>query len=200
MSVALDTISARLARFGAVLAHWIRGGKPPPAKRWSRTFVINLVSGVALVGYVGINLFGSLFTIGINEQDVRCLPGTVFLESNRPPVHSELSRGTKYWYRSGPEFARFLPLGVPIVKKLAALPGDRVKVDASGIWINDVKWGDLSDHVLHSLGETPASVTRSFVVAADEVLMLGTLPRSLDGRYLGPIKTDRLSGQVWRIW
>ena len=199
-AVVLDSLASRLRGWGHTLARFIRGGKPPPAKRWSFTFVLNLVSGVALVGVLFFNWFGSLYTIALNTQDIKCLPGTVFLLSHQLPQASELQRESMYWYFTQDEFQPFAPAGVPIGKMLAGLPGDRVEVTAQGISINGKKWGELSDTVLSSIGQTRASVSRSFVLAADEVLMLGTLPRSFDGRYLGPIKLDRIQGRSRRVF
>lgn len=195
-----ETLSQpRLQRWMAATTRFIRGGRPAPENRWSKAFVFNLVGGTGLFFLILITGFGSMYSIGINVQSVKCLPGALFISSHHFVENDEIQRGKIYWYRSK-GLAPLLPDGVPIGKLMAGLPGDQVDVDKDGIRINGVLWGPLNDHVLSTIGKTADEITRSFVIAPDEVLLLGTLPRSLDARYLGPIKASRIEGQSWRVF
>ncbi len=182
-----------------VVANFIRGGKPPPAKRWTPTFVLNLVSGTALVMIVSIQWCTANYAIGLTFHDVKCMPGTVYWIAKEPLEIEDLQRGNIYSYRAE-HLMPLVPDGQLMGKVAAALPGDRVDVDANGIRINGSKWGDLNAIVLQKSGLSVKDVTRSFVIAKAEVLMLGTLERSYDGRYWGPVKSKQLVGRTWRLW
>lgn len=182
-----------------VIANFIRGGKPPPANRWSPTFVLNLVSGTAIVMILGIQWVTASYALGLTFHDVKCMPGTAYWIAKENLEIRDLKRGEIYSYRAQ-DLLPLVPNGQLMGKVAAALPGDRVDVDANGIRINGEKWGDINPIVLEKAKLTIEEVTRSFVIAEDEVLMLGTLPRSYDGRYWGPVKATQLVGRTWRLW
>lgn len=87
-----------------------------------------------------------------------------------------------------------------MVKYAAAVAGDRVRVDATGIYINDKKWGDLNPYVMRKTKMDIAKVARSYTILEGHVLMLGTLPRSFDGRYTGQIPLSRIDGKAVPLW
>lgn len=187
----------RVAAAGRYLAHVIRGGKPAPEKRWSAAYVSNLVCWSAVVMILALNYLTSSWRIGLNTQEIRCLEGTVFLVRNKPPESVE--RGQLIAYRSlGLE--PLLKNGTTVAKLVAAVPGDRVVVDARGVTINGAFWGPLNPKVMEKTKTTLAAVTREFTVPQGELLVLGDLPRSYDGRYWGTIKTGQLIGPAWRLW
>lgn len=190
-------IADRLSAAGSYVANVIRGGKPPPEKRMSSTYVLNLVSGTALVMIVLINLVISSWRIGLNTQEVKCLPGTVYLVRQSPP--DTVAVGQLIAYRSL-GLQPYLKDGTTVAKLVAGVPGDQVTVDRSGISVNGKHWGPLNDVVMRKTAHSVDGLTRTFTVAPDELLVLGTLPRSYDGRYWGTIKRDQLIGNAWRLW
>lgn len=187
----------RISAFGAYLAHVIRGGKPAPEKRWSAAYVSNLVCWSAVAIILVLNFVTSNWRIGLNTQEIRCLEGTVFLVRNRAPA--EVERGQLIAYKSlGLE--PLLKNGTTVAKLVAAVPGDRVTVNAHGISINDKFWGPLNEKVMAKTGKSAGSVSTSYTVKSGELLVLGDLPRSYDGRYWGTIKSSQLIGPAWRLW
>lgn len=190
---------SRLTAFGEKVARFIRGGKPPPAKRWSSTFVINLVSGTVLVMVLLWQYVIANYSLGLNFQDVKCLPGTVYWTHKTGITANTLSRGTIYTWRSR-NLEPVLQDGLPLGKIAAAVPGDHVVVTSEGISINGKFWGALNPIVLTKAKLDPTKLAADYIVAPDEVLMLGTLPRSYDGRYWGPVKISQLDGRSWRLW
>lgn len=186
-----------LSDAGAYLAKVIRGGKPAPEKRWSSTFVMNFVSITAIVLILAFEGVISHWRVGLNTQEIKCLPGTAFLVKQTPP--DEIVRGQIIAYRSA-GLTPFLEDGRSVAKIVAAVPGDKVVVSADGIAINGQPWGPLNETVLKKSGRSVESVSRSYVVPEGELLMLGTLPRSYDGRYWGTIKTNQVIGKAWRLW
>lgn len=192
------SFSSKVARLGASIAHFIRGGKPPPETRKSPHFWMNVVAGTGLFFYLLLSGFGSRFMVGIADQDVRCLPGRLFLVSKVAPQIDEIQRGKIYAYLSK-GLEPLLPDGSIVGKIAAGLPGDEVVVDASGIWINGTKWGDINPQVMRNVGLALPDIQRSYVIGEGQALFLGTLPRSYDGRYLGPVSMEQVQGRAWRL-
>lgn len=176
---------------------WLKGADISPENRWSSTYAINLVCIIWLILYFAITSFTTHFKIGLTFHEVKCLDGTgYFIHKSIPSV---VERGEKYSYVSQ-GLKPILADGSTIVKIAAGLPGDKVHVDQSGVYINGKKWGDLNPITMKKINKTVADVSRDFVVGKDEVLMMGLLPRSYDGRYLGAVKRKQLTGKAWLLW
>lgn len=187
----------KLSQAGSYLAKVIRGGKPAPEKRMSAAFVLNLVSGTYIVVSLTMLWVMSHFTVGINTQLVKCLPGSVFFVITTPPAAYE--RGQMIAYRSR-GIEPFLKDGTLVTKLVAGVPGDKVEVTDRGITINQRFWGPLNPGVMRKTGKSIEAVARGFTIPAGELLVLGTLDRSYDGRYWGTIAADQVVGNSWRIW
>lgn len=188
-------VSSRMALAGSRIATWIRGGKPAPAERWPAWYVLNLVSGTAIVVILLINLFSLVIGVGVTP-DPKCIPGDLFVFARKAPDEIRFERGETYLFRWQAQVGP--GVGAPIVKKLAAMPGDHVRVAADGVWINDVLWGPVSEAVFTKMGMSAEKVFREFTVGEDEYLMLGTLPATFDGRYTGPVTKKAFYGHV--LW
>jgi len=181
-------------------AHQDVGVSPPPRapkKRLTSTFVINLTVGMLMAGMIFSEVVGAFVRVGINDQDIKCLPGTVFVIRQSPP--KAYLRGQMIAYRSR-GLTPLLPDGYVVAKLVAGLPGDQVEITSDGISINGAYWGPLNATVLEKSGKSAESVTRSFQIPEGEILLLGTLPRSYDGRYWGTVKLDQVIGQAWTVW
>lgn len=163
----------------------------------SFSYIATLIAGTGLAFFLVFGLVLSNWRVGLNTQVIKCLPGTVFIIRQSPP--DKIERGQMIAYRSR-GLLPFLQDGRGVAKLVAAVPGDRVKVDATGVSINGVYWGPLNSTVLRKSGRTAESVSTSYVVGQGELLVLGTLPRSYDGRYWGTIKSDQVIGNAWRLW
>ncbi len=75
---------------------------------------------------------------------------------------------------------------LPFFKIVAAVGGDVVDEDASGISVNGVAWPWSAPRANDSDGRALPHRDGRFVVPADDVLLLGVNPFSYDGRYFGP--------------
>jgi len=159
-----------------------------PKKRLTSTFVINLTVGMLMAGMIFSEVVGAFVHVGINDQEIKCLPGTAFIIRQSPP--DTYRRGHIIAYRSR-GIAPLLPDGQIVAKMVAGVPGDTVEVTAAGISINGRYWGPLN--------ATVESVTRRFEIPEGELLLLGTLPRSYDGRYWGTVKLDQVIGRAWMV-
>lgn len=93
----------------------------------------------------------------------------------------------------------YLPFGVPLLKPVAALPGQSVCRTKSAISIDGAHAGDAltSDH-----RGRPLPVWRGChrLMRGEIFVMNPAEPRSLDGRYFGPLPASTVMGRAIPIW
>ncbi|CAM3095728.1 conjugal transfer protein TraF [Komagataeibacter xylinus] len=93
----------------------------------------------------------------------------------------------------------YLPLGVPLLKPVAALPGQTVCRANGSITIDGRHVGDAltSDH-----RGRPLPVWQGCRrLGRDEIFVMNPAePRSLDGRYFGPLPASTMMGRAIPIW
>lgn len=164
--------------------------------RWSRAKAINLTCLVALAWIGLFETVGAFVHIGYDPQVTRCLPWTYYaIRQDRP---AGVEAGQIYVYR-----AHHIPLmrdGQRVIKYAAAVAGDRVHVDVNGISINGRYWGPLNPSVMEKGKVGVSEVTKDYTVPTGQVLMLGTGPRSWDGRYWGLVKVSQIVAKARPLW
>ncbi|GEM_PF-1107906 len=83
---------------------------------------------------------------------------------------------------------RYVPARLPLIKRVAALPGDLVRVSPHGVYVNGVRWPEsvplAHDEEGRTLRPYPFGAYR---VAAGELWVMSNHPRGLDSRYFGPV-------------
>ncbi|MDI6653934.1 S26 family signal peptidase [Gluconobacter japonicus] len=93
----------------------------------------------------------------------------------------------------------YLPFGVPLLKPVAALPGQDVCRTKSTISIDGAHAGDAldSDH-----RGRPLPVWQGcHRLSPDEIFVMNLAePRSLDGRYFGPLPAASVVGRAVPLW
>ena len=84
-----------------------------------------------------------------------------------------------------------------IVKRVAALPGDRVAIDGDRCWVNGTPWGAIG-----GVGRAePSASTRTWTLGDDEWLLLGDAPHaSTDSRDFGPVSRDTIHARAWLVY
>ena len=92
----------------------------------------------------------------------------------------------------------YLPAGVPLVKRVAAMPGDQICARRSTVSVNGKASGIR-------VGSDPRrrllpAWSGCFRLRPDEFLLLGQSSGSFDGRYFGPSKKRDIIGQVVLLW
>jgi conjugative transfer signal peptidase TraF len=93
----------------------------------------------------------------------------------------------------------YLPGGVPLLKEIAALPGDTVCRTGALITINDVPSG--AARVRDSRGRALPEWKGCRVIAAEEIFIMNRhAPDSFDGRYFGPLPRAQLIGRASPVW
>ena len=84
--------------------------------------------------------------------------------------------------------SRYVPVHLPLIKRVAAIPGDLVEVNTSGMRVNGSLWPHsvplAHDQEGRSLRPYPFGVYR---VPAGELWVMSNHPRGLDSRYFGPV-------------
>jgi len=156
-----------------------------------------VLPGVFSLAHLRLNRSGSL-PLGLYRED-RSLPITygTHVSACLPGVLARFARSRGY-LPSG----EGCPEGVaPVLKRVVALPGDRVWVSEAGLVVEGVPIARTARWAEDSLGRPiprlPAGLYR---VASGEVWVVGTaLPNSWDSRYYGPLPVAslRAARPVW---
>jgi conjugative transfer signal peptidase TraF len=93
----------------------------------------------------------------------------------------------------------FLPRGVPLMKRVAGLPGQEVCRNGLAITVDGIEIGKALEH--DRLGR-PLPVWQGCrgIVGGEVFLMNAQVPDSFDGRYFGPIATSSIIGRATPLW
>ena len=93
----------------------------------------------------------------------------------------------------------YLPLSVPVVKRVAALAGDLVCADSGIVVLNDRVAADTL--LIDREGRPLPAWHGCRVLTPDEVFLLTEdVPASFDGRYFGPISSSSVIGKLVPLW
>lgn len=93
----------------------------------------------------------------------------------------------------------YLPAGVPLIKEVAALPGDIVCRDGLAITINGSPAG--SARARDRIGRVLPAWRGCRTIADREIFVMNLrAPDSFDGRYFGPLSRDRIIGRARPVW
>ncbi|MCB1520457.1 MAG: S26 family signal peptidase [Hyphomicrobiaceae bacterium] len=89
--------------------------------------------------------------------------------------------------------------GVPLLKRLVGLPGQRVCRTGRAITVDGVEMGDALDR--DRIGRALPVWQGCRVVAPDELFLMNSEVRdSLDGRYFGPLPASAVIGRALPLW
>jgi conjugative transfer signal peptidase TraF len=83
---------------------------------------------------------------------------------------------------------RYIPTNLPLIKRVAAIHGDVVRVSTHGVYVNGVRWPRSVPLDHDGEGRTLRPYPfGDYRVAAGEVWVMSNHPRGLDSRYFGPV-------------
>lgn len=85
-----------------------------------------------------------------------------------------------------------------VIKIVAAVSGDRWRIEEDQLYVNGDHWGKL--HLLDAIGAKPGALDGGGTVPERHVLVLGTNPSSYDSRYWGPLPVDQITGSAYVIF
>ncbi len=93
----------------------------------------------------------------------------------------------------------YLPLGVPLVKHILALPGQTVCRTGRTITVDGITMGEALDH--DHVGRVLPDWQGCRTLVPGEVFVMNAVPPdSLDGRYFGPLPLTTIVGRADPIW
>ena len=93
----------------------------------------------------------------------------------------------------------YLPIGVPMLKRVLALPGQTVCRSGLIIAVDRIEMGEARER--DSRGQALPVWQGCIVVAADEIFVMNwQSPDSFDGRYFGPILASAVIGMAIPVW
>ncbi len=93
----------------------------------------------------------------------------------------------------------YLPRGVPLLKHVAAVGGQRICRMGAAVSIDGVMVGEALGH--DRRGRPLPAWQGCTVLAADQVFLFNAdRPDSLDGRYFGPLSRTTIVGRAQPIW
>ena len=161
---------------------------------------------VVLVPQVVSPVLKSNWRIALDLQDFRCLPYTAYV-FRMGAVDERLPDGRRIDLKRG-MLVSFISsdnaMGIPeldgqrITKIVAGLPGDILEVKGDVAYVNGKEWGKLS--LLNTLQKAPGSFDRTAVVPPGQVLLLGSLETSYDGRYYGFMDQSAINAQAFALF
>ena len=94
---------------------------------------------------------------------------------------------------------RYLPTGVPLLKRVAAVRGQRVCRFAHGITIDGTYVG--AARARDRLGRPLPVWAGCHVLRTGELFVMNpAAPDSFDGRYFGPLRLDTVIGRATPVW
>jgi conjugative transfer signal peptidase TraF len=101
-------------------------------------------------------------------------------------------------YRQLAADRRYLPLGVPLVKRVAAYGGDKVCAVGNQIFVDGRRAAQRQ--IADSKGRPMPKWSGCIRLHGREVFLLMDNPASFDGRYFGATKGAEIIGKARRLW
>lgn len=102
------------------------------------------------------------------------------------------------WARRLAAERRYLPLNVPLVKRVAGLTGDRVCAIGVHLFVNGRHVADRQ--MADGRGRQMPWWRGCLTLSEGQLLLLMDGPTSFDGRYFGPTRTSDVIGEARLIW
>lgn len=164
--------------------------------------LIRLMAALSLLGkryaltllalLFGTVLFTSRYQLALNMTE--SLQGTVFLidKSHKRAVKGELVAFT--WKNAPP-----IPDGITVIKRVAGVSGDAVRVVNRHVLMNGILIGRAKE--TSRTGE-PLEVIAGCVIPENYFFAAGDHPDSFDSRYEAPglISTRAIKGRAYLLW
>jgi conjugative transfer signal peptidase TraF len=92
----------------------------------------------------------------------------------------------------------YLPANVPLIKRVAAEPGDRICAVGTAITVNGVTLANRRE--TDGAGRAMPRWQGCQTLRDGAVLLLMSDPDSFDGRYVGPTARGEIIGRAWPLW
>lgn len=168
---------------------------PMPSARSARW----AIATTGLVAAVGATLLCPPQTKWIWNVSASAPLGLYRVEAHRHYAVGDLvaARVPRQW-RSFASVRRYIPVNVPLIKRIAAADGDRLCATGSAILVN----GNLVAHrrARDGAGRPMPTWSGCTTLRRGEFLLLMPAGASFDGRYFGPSREADLLGRAQLLW
>jgi conjugative transfer signal peptidase TraF len=111
-------------------------------------------------------------------------------------------RGSLVWLKqpAGPAaliLRRYAPANIPLIKRVAAIPGDLVQLDAHGLSVNRMLWPSSAALAHDAEGRSlPTYCFGAYRVRCGQLWVMSDHPRGIDSRYFGPVSEASVISRV----
>lgn len=162
---------------------------------WSLYFIKLSLLSLVVVGVV--YAFMSRYSIGLDPQKVKCIPGISFYLIDRKDTTIEKDK-TYAFYAKGLE--PIFPDDTKMVKFVRGEPGDVVTITSEQfIYINEEDHG-FGFWLSERLGKEPSDFFGKGTLPENQYWMMGTSDLSFDSRYWGTIHEDQVIGRAYPLF
>lgn len=183
----------------------MQSGSGESKKRWKlirRAFLIFVAVDSVCVALVVLGLILTGFRVGIDVQRLigkpACMPWMVYVWHKANQVEPEVGF---YVVARMPAIGMAVGArpGDRIVKKVAAVPGDKIRIEGTELWINGIHSDRL--WLAKSLpGKVVGDFDKNMTLKAGEFFLMGTTKESFDSRYWGPIHREAIIGYAYPVF
>jgi len=140
------------------------------------------------------DIFLTLKLLGVGELSLNIvspsMPCRLYFIRYHAPTH--IKRGTKILFYT-PDLSPYYRAGMPFLKVVAGVPGDRIERRGRCFYINGKKAGCALEFDLQGR-RIPYLADLSGIIPEGCYFVLGKHPRSFDSRYWGYVKHDQVAG------
>lgn len=159
---------------------------------------LSLALGLAAIGVWWVGHGKSYVSFSYVRPELSCLPELrVALLVHRQPVTVE--HGDYLFWKPASTEALAGVKQAFVLKRVAGVPGDRLRIVDGKIFINDALVAEgLENAVLYS--RRPAEFKRTEVIPPHRYFMIGTARMSNDSRYWGYLPHEAIVGKGYRIY
>jgi conjugative transfer signal peptidase TraF len=150
-----------------------------------------------VVGVMGVMLWGMFLSVVRLNRSASAPVGVYWRQAITELRHGMLVAVPvpPSWHATALRMGIIPHASTPLMKPVAALPGDEICITEEVLWVRGVSYGPLVE------GFSPA-FDGCVSVAVGEVFLASEVPRSFDSRYFGMIPVEVLTQEMipWWTW
>jgi len=182
----------------------VADAKPRGNKR-SALFEIAETLVLTVVIFLGVQAFvAQPYKVEQLSMENTLQPGQYVLVDKLTPRWSAYARGEIVVFDPPPAWTAETN-GVPLIKRVIGLPGDRIELRNGQVYVNDVKLAEpylfAQGGAAQPTGPSPDGQSEWLVPAGDLFVMGDHRQNSADSRTFGPIERGLVIGRAWlRYW
>jgi signal peptidase I len=167
--------------------------------QYSRLCYQRFIIPIWLMGTLTLSLMylDVRFNIAFPEQDIKCLPYTVFIIDT---FDKKVKREGLFAFKNRGWMEKFEDDQWTVIKLAAGMPGDQIVVSKEKTLVGGDEYMGLEEHVINKLEASYSDFEREEIVPVGSYFALGTLERTYDSRYWGFVEEDQLVGRAYAIF